>query len=74
MTTEFKYESCEKAAQEGDVEELKKMHLSGMRINISASFEAATNGHLACLKYVHKNTPHLRWDSTVTLNAAKMVI
>ncbi len=51
----FKYESCAKAAYNGDLEELKKMHQAGYKWSIMTPAYAAATGHLDCLKYAHTN-------------------
>ena len=55
QTQTFKYITCSKAAEAGDLEELKKMHLSGRTWDNSTSSFAAFNGQLECLKYAHEN-------------------
>ena len=51
----FKYESCAKAAYNGDLEELKKMHKAGYKWSIMTPAYAAATGHLDCLRYAHTN-------------------
>jgi hypothetical protein len=65
----FKYESCEKAAKAGDLEELKKMHQAGYYWDMWTTAEAAGNGHLECLKYAHSKG--CGWDGFVPVSAAQ---
>lgn len=62
------YESCSKAAEARDLEELKKMHLSGYPWDAWTPFMAALNGHLECLRYSHENG--CRWDEGTPARAA----
>jgi hypothetical protein len=64
---DFEYEFAWEAAEAGDLEELKRMHLAGFPLQgtVSHLFRndniwysttlAAKNGHLDCLRYAHEN-------------------
>ena len=61
----FKYETCTKAAEAGDLEELKKMYENGCPWDDWTPARAAQNGHLECLKYCFENgCPWDRWTPT----------
>ncbi len=64
----FKYQSCEKAALAGDLEELKRMHKFRCPWNELTPSYASKKGHLECLKYAHENG--CPWDWTVISDAA----
>ncbi len=81
METRFKYTDCWKAAGEGDLEELKRMHEYGMPLFqeqsvgflfqedfVNCTATAALNGHLDCLRYAHENG--CKWHQKTVLNAA----
>ncbi len=65
----FKYQSCNEAAEAGDLETLKNMHQAGFEWNQSTPRDAASNGHLDCLQYAHENG--CPWDITATELAAE---
>lgn len=65
----FKYSVCEEAAYDGDLEELKKMHLAGCPWDKNTPVQAAENGHLDCLQYTHENG--CPWDEDTTSLASK---
>ncbi len=65
----FKYESCEKAAKVGDLEELKKMHENGYPLDKWVCALAAQYGNLECLRYAHSQG--CEWYEYTTYNAAK---
>ena len=45
---------CSKAASEGNLQELKRLHESGFSWDANTCVEAAKGGHLECLKYAHE--------------------
>ena len=64
----MKYDSCQKSAENGDLECLKYAHDNGYQWNKWTPANAAKNGHLECLKYAHDNG--CPWDEYTTSYAA----
>ena len=64
----FKYKFCLIAAENGDLEELKRLHLSGHSWDKWTPAWTVQNGHLDCLKYAHENG--CVWDIDTTINSA----
>jgi len=49
------YDTIREAASHGDLEAIKRMHKAGHTWDQNATSEAAANGHLDCLIFLHKS-------------------
>ena len=63
----FKYDYCFRAAGEGDLYELKRMHKAGFSLDKVIGY-AFAGGSLKCLKYAYENG--CKWNSLDIINAA----
>jgi len=58
----FKYDTTAIAAQHGDLETLKAMHIAGCEWDHQTTNNAAKYGHIECLKYAHENGCNIHWE------------
>ena len=65
----YKYQTCIGAAEAGDIDELKRMHLANYDWDKFTPAYAAKNGHLNCLQYCFEN--RCEWDKYTTVYASE---